>query len=294
MYNDSCYFDPYVNFTYSGTPLQGISSDVGFSEAGHLCLQVPACHAVVETQFETMDQSPPHMRYVLRGPGELQPEVGTRTLVRSRNHCAPPSPSPPPSPPPPPPSFPMLVMQTRPLLLVSFTAQVQTTIEQFNVPAYAQRMSTRLGGAEVGVSVSPGSVVVTTTVAADNQATADQLVTQVTDLASDAGLMSSLYDAPASIDTSSIATTQNPDAVAPPPPSFPPPTGPSRSEEDHSYLALIIILAILVPTAAFFAYLRLDQATRRRAKDGKKPYASIKTADVPVPKPTELSFKFDM
>ena len=82
---DECYFEPRVNFTFTGTPLQGISSDLGFTEAGHLCLQVPECHAITENDFYRMLL--PQKRYVLRGEGELQPLQGTTTLVRSVNQC---------------------------------------------------------------------------------------------------------------------------------------------------------------------------------------------------------------
>ena len=76
-------------------------------------------------------------------------------------------------------------MQTRPLYLVSFQATVDTTVEAFDVPAYAQRMSTALGTPEVGVAVAPGSVIVTTTAGADDQSGANQLVSELTDMASD-------------------------------------------------------------------------------------------------------------
>ena len=76
-------------------------------------------------------------------------------------------------------------MQTRPLYLVSFQATVDTTVEAFDVPAYANRMSTALGTPEVGVTVAPGSVVVTTTAGADDQSGANQLVSELTDMASD-------------------------------------------------------------------------------------------------------------
>ena len=43
--------------------------DLGFSEAGHLCLQVPECYAVVESDFTR--NLLPQKRYVLRGDGAL-------------------------------------------------------------------------------------------------------------------------------------------------------------------------------------------------------------------------------
>jgi hypothetical protein len=254
---------------------------------------VPECHAIVQDDFE--NNLLPQKRYVLRGEGELQAETGTTTLVRDRNRCIP---SPPPAPPSPPPTFPILRMQTRPLYLVSFQATVQTTIEQFNVGAYANRMSTALGTPEVGVTIASGSVVVTTTAGADDQSGADQLVSELTDMAGNADLLSNLYGAPADVDLDSVSITQNPDAVAPPPPSTPP----SRSDEDHSYIALIIILAILVPTAAFCLYLRIDQAETQKKKkqqqlpkEKRKTYTTITTAEfAPTTHSSELSFKFYM
>ncbi len=290
LYNDSCYFEPHVNFTHDGTPLQGISSDLGFSEAGHLCLEVPECHAVIENSFANAALA--HVkRYVLRGAGELQNQTGTTTLVRSRNHCAPPSPPalpPHQPPPPPPPSFPTQLITTRPLYLVSFTARVETTVEAFDVAVYANRMSTRLGGTDVGVTVSPGSVIVTTQVGADSQAAADGLVTQVTNIANDESLMTELYGAPSTIDTSSMTVTQNPDAVHPPP-SAPP----TKTEEEHSLLAIAIISAVLLPVGAFLVYLHYEH-THTPVEIAQRSYAAVTTADMPTPKTTALSFKFEM
>ena len=299
LYDDACYFEPNVNFTWTGQPLQGISSDLGFSEAGHLCLQVPECHAIIEKTFE--NDLEPQKRYVLRGAGALQAEAGTTTLVRSRNHC---TPSPPPSSPPPLPSHPILRMQTRPLYLVSFQATVQTTVEEFDVGAYANRMSTALGTPEVGVTVAPGSVVVTTTAGADDQSGANQLVSELTDMSSDPTALFSLYGAPAEVDVSSISIAQNPDAAMPPPPSPPPPPSqppPSKTEEDHTVLAIIIIVCITVPVVAFLLYLRVDSMAKKpqkpppRPRSQGKPYQSITTNDLPQRRPVPgVSFKFDM
>jgi len=302
LYDDACYFTPNANSTWTGQPLQGISSDLGFSEAGHLCLQVPECHAIVEDDFE--NGLLPQKRYVLHGEGALQAEAGTTTLVRDRNHCVPsppPSPSPPPLSPPQPPSHPILRMQTRPLYLVSFQATVQTTVEAFDVPAYARRMSTALGTPEVGVTVAPGSVVVTTTAGADDQSGADQLVSELTDMSSNSDLLSELYGAPAEVDVSSISVAQNPDATMPPPPP------PSKSKEDHTVLAILIIVGITVPIVAFLLYLRVDSMSRaqkvpkplqptpaQRAKRVGKAYQSVTTSDLPQRRPSGVSFKLDM
>jgi hypothetical protein len=295
LFDDSCYFEPNVNFTWTGTPLEGASSTLGFSEAAHLCLQRTDCFAVTEDAFE--NNLEPHKRYVLRGFGELQAEAGTTTLRRSRNHCVPTPPPPSPTPPPQPPSHPFLRMQTRPLYLVSFQATVQTTVEQFDVGAYANRMSTALGTPEVGVTVAPGSVVVTTTAGADDQSGADQLVSELTDMSSDPTLLSELYGAPAEVDVGSISVDQNPDAAMPPPPP------PSKSKEDHTLLAILIIVGITVPVVAFLLYLRMDSMARARPPQPKgvprlkrvgKPYQSVTTSDLPQRRPGAVSFKFDM
>jgi hypothetical protein len=151
-------------------------------------------------------------------------------------------------------------------------------------------MSTALGTPEVGVTVAPGSVVVTTTAGADDQSGADQLVSELTDMAGDADLLSELYGAPAEVDLESVTITQNPDAAMPPPPP------PAKSEEDHTLLAILIILAILVPTAAFLLYLRVDSSAPARPKGRSKPYRPIaNTTDFPISrKGGRVSFKFDM
>jgi len=293
LYDDACYFTPNANSTWTGQPLEGISSDLGFSEAAHLCLQRTDCHAVIEKAFE--NDLEPQKRYVLRGAGALQAEAGTTTLVRDRNHCVPSPPPPPPSSPPQPPSHPFLRMQTRPLYLVSFQATVQTTVEAFDVSAYARRMSTALGTPEVGVTVAPGSVVVTTTAGADDQSGADQLVSELTDMSSDPNLLGELYGAPAEVDVSSISIAQNPDATMPPPPP------PSKSKEDHTVLAIIIIVCITVPIVAFLLYLRVDSMAKKPPKPPPrprlqgKPYQSVTTSDLPPRRPGGgVSFKLDM
>ena len=306
LYGDACYFEPNANFTWNGTALEGISSTLGFSEAGHLCLQRTDCHAILEKEFENDLQ--PEKRYVLHGKGALRAEQGTTTLVRSLNHCVPSPPPPaalpalPPTSPPTPPSHPVLAMQTRPLYLVSFTATVDTTVEAFDVSAYAQRMSTALGTPEVGVAVAPGSVIVITTAGADDQSGANQLVSELTNMASDSNLLSELYGAPAEVDTESITVGQNPDAAMPPPPSSPPPS-PSKTEEDHTVLAILIIVGIAVPIVAFLLYLRVDSMAKvqppsptaaQRAKRVGKPYQSVTTSDLPQRMPSGVSFKFDM
>ena len=299
LYDDACYFESNANSTWTGATLEGISSTLGFSEAAHLCLQRADCHAVIENHFE--NDLAPQKRYVLRGEGALLAEAGTTTLVRDRNHCVPsppPSPRLPPSSPPQPPSHPFLRMQTRPLYLVSFQATVQTTVEEFNVPAYASRMSTALGTTEVGVAVAPGSVIVTTTAGADDQSGADQLVSELTVMSSDHDVLSELYGAPAEVDVESISVAQNPDAAMPPPPP------PSKSNEDHTILAILIIVGITVPIVAFLLYLRVDSmakaqqppkpASAQRTKRTGKPYQSVTTSDLPQRVPSGVSFKLDM
>jgi len=181
---------------------------------------------------------------------------------------------------------------------VSFQATVQTTVEAFDVSAYARRMSTALGTPEVGVTVAPGSVVVTTTAGADDQSGADQLVSELTDMSSDPNLLSELYGAPAEVDVSSISVAQNPDATMPPPPP------PSKSKEDHTVLAILIIVGITVPIVAFLLYLRVDSMARaqkppkptpaQRAKRVGKPYQSVTTSDLSQRRPGGVSFKLDM
>ena len=183
-------------------------------------------------------------------------------------------------------------MQTRPLYLVSFQATVQTTVEQFDVGAYANRMSTALGTPEVGVTVEPGSVVVTTTAGADSQVAADELASEITNTAADPAALASLYGAPAEVDLDSISVTQNPDAAMPPPPP------PSKSEEDHTLLAILIIVGITVPILAFLLYLRVDSMAERqrqqKTKARSKPYQPVTTNDFPTQRRSGVSFKLDM
>jgi hypothetical protein len=143
----------------------------------------------------------------------------------------------------------------------------------------------------VGVTVAPGSVVVTTTAGADSQVGADELVAEITNTAADPDALAALYGAPAEVDLDSISVAQNPDATMPPPPP------PSKSDEDHTLLAIFIILAILVPVGAFLVYLRVDNSnTPARPQSRSKPYRPIaNTTDFPISrKESRVSFKFDM
>ena len=106
LYDEAlCYAAGHDNMSHNGTMLEGIASTIGFTEAGHRCLQLPNCAAVVVSNFEA-DHA--ERRYVLRGAGSLVPLAGYHTVLRTETECtpppSPPPPSPPPSPPPPPPS----------------------------------------------------------------------------------------------------------------------------------------------------------------------------------------------
>ena len=183
-------------------------------------------------------------------------------------------------------------MQTRPMFIVSFQTRVESTVETFDVPAYSQRMRTALGTEEVGVTVAPGSVVGTTTAGSDSQVGADELVSEITNMAGDPELLSELYGAQAAIDLDSIAVAQNPDAVMPPP-AAPPPL---RSEENHVILSVIIICVVLVPVVIFLAYLWVDKAKpAAKAPRSPKPYARVTTKDDLVTKPSaEIRFKLEL
>lgn len=147
-----------------------------------------------------------------------------------------------------------LPLATTPPLVVRFTTQVQTTVEDFNASMYQQRMSAELGGAAVGVRVSPGSVVVTTSVGADSQEEAQQLVGMLQIMSGDADLLGRLYGAVGSLNSSSISISESFYAFTPPPSA--PHTHP---DEDHTVLALVIILSVLMPAALFLVYLQCAQ-----------------------------------
>ena len=116
LYDEAlCYAAGHDNMSHNGTMLEGIASTIGFTEAGHRCLQLPNCAAVVVSNFEA-DHS--ERRYVLRGAGSLVPLAGYHTVLRTETECtpppSPPPPSPPPNPPPPPPSPPPPLPPTSP------------------------------------------------------------------------------------------------------------------------------------------------------------------------------------
>ena len=172
-------------------------------------------------------------------------------------------------------------MQTRPAFLVTYVATVSTPMANFDVPQYVLRTRTRFNTESVGVSLAAGSVIVTTELGTDDEATADGLVDAVNDLGSDA--LDSLFDAPAVVD--SVTSQANPDAAAPP--SGPP----ARSDEDHVVLSIVIICIFLVPCGIFFAYMWFEKSREASIKAGKprsakprsakkaKPYTRVVTKD---------------
>tara|TARA_X000001036_G_scaffold362978_1_gene346702 strand:- start:1491 stop:2381 length:891 start_codon:yes stop_codon:yes gene_type:complete len=288
LYGDSCYLEPHINFTYTGMRMEGFSSAIGITEAGHRCLQLPECAAVVESPFP----NPAHshvLRYVMRKEGGMLVSMpGTTTIMRSENHCVPPSP----------PSNPMFVMQTRPAFLVTYVATVSVPMVSFDVPAYVARTRARFNTEAVCVTMAAGSVIITTELGADDEETANGLVGGVNGM--DSNELESLFDAPAVVN--SVTSAANPDAVAPPP-SGPP----SRSEEDHVVLSVIIISIILVPVGIFLVYLWYDkgkkvpksppppESSSMAAVGGKgsKPYTRVTTNELAGPPVAGLNFRFE-
>ena len=91
------------------------------------------------------------------------------------------------------------------------------------------------------------------------------------------------------MDTNSITSAQNPDAAMPP--SGPP----ERSDEEHSYIALIVILSIIVPVGAFLVYLHFENNSSKKPKVARKPYTPVNMAEgLPKRKSGDISFKFEM
>ena len=279
MYADECYLEPHYNFTYTGVRMEGFSSSIGITEAGHRCLELPECAAVVESKFS----NPAHahvMRYVMRkAGGRLVSLPGTTTIMRSDNHCLPPSP----------PSHPIFVMQTRPAFLVTYVATVSVPMASFDLPAYVARTRARFNTDSVGVTMAAGSVIVTTQLGADDEDQANGLVDGVSNMGSNE--LESLFDAPAVVSSVGLAT--NPDAVAPPPSS-----PPLRSEEDHVLLSIVIICIILVPVIIFLVYLWVDKSRpppkAPRSPQPSKPYTRVTTKDDLGTRPSsDIKFKIE-
>ena len=111
----------------------------------------------------------------------------------------------------------------------------------------------------------------------------------------DSGELESLFDAPAVVD--SVTSQANPDAVAPP--SGPP----TRSEDDHVVLSIIIICVVLVPVAVFLLYLWMDRtkplpqaATTKapRSPRPSKPYRPVNTNEDLSSRPaSQVRFKIE-
>ena len=182
----------------------------------------------------------------------------------------------------------------------SYIARVSAPMASFDVSAYVARTRTRFNTDSVGVSVAAGSVIVTTELGADDEETANGLVSDVSNM--DSSELESLFDAPAVVD--SVGVEANPDAVAPP--SGPP----TRSEDDHVVLSIVIICIVLVPVGIFMAYLWFERSREAVVKKGRKrprsakpvqstsakPYERVNTKDEyvpPVAKMPNVQFKFE-
>jgi len=143
------------------------------------------------------------------------------------------------------------------------------------------------------VRVAAGSVIVTTELGADDEDTANGLVDDVSNM--DSGELESLFDAPTVVD--SVTSQANPDATAPP--SGPP----TRSEDDHVMLSIIIICVVLVPVAVFLLYLWVDRSkpvpqagTTKvpRSPRPSKPYTRVTTKDDLGSRPaSQVRFKIE-
>lgn len=175
---------------------------------------------------------------------------------------APPSTPPSPPGPPPPPPPPSLLIQTRPLYVVRFPATVEATVETFDTPGYTARMSQLVGVPEsmVGVSVTPGSVIVVTDVGTDGDAQA--IIGALTAMADDANATADIYGAPATVDMAEaelitdgdlparppsppLPSSPQPPATPPHPPAPPPsPYAPTAVVEPIAWWVVLIIACV--------------------------------------------------
>ena len=266
LYSDECFEELLNNTAFTGPRIRGFSGSIGISEAGHVCLLHPECHAVTESSFP--GESGVSMRYVLReAAGQLIPLQGSRTIVRTANQCLPPAtppqpqrpppaapPRPPPAappqrPPPAPPAAPLPAAPPPPSIdfytVVRFEANVESTVEAFQAPAYAFRVSRLLGVAErsVSVEVRPGSVLVVTEITTDSGV--QSMVDALTALANNTNSTAELFGAPASVDVSSIETTIAAPSLPPPPASAPP------GDADSGLTILLILICVFL---VFFVF----------------------------------------
>ena len=218
------------------TALSGFSSALpNDPEARNACLKDVRCHAIVSSPLPIDDSL---YRHVLFGAnGTLTTGVlRTQTLLKETDACAPPgSPPVPPTPPP-------LLFTNK----IGFVTLVQATVETFDRSAYRNRMATRLSlpVAQIEVSVSPGSVLVETTVSVDSGAT--DVVDSIVELQTDPAATTAMFGAPAAIDVDSIITS----SVDPPAP--PPEAPPSSSKSEFPWLwvgvaiGAVVLLGIVV------------------------------------------------
>ena len=269
-----CFGDLHTDVSYTdATVLNGFSSGSPFdANALTQCRDNLLCFAVGSAPLPINAQLFRHVLYGANGT-LTSGVVGATTILKTIGACAPPSAPPP------------LQFTTR----IAFSTIVQATVETFDAPAYRNRMAVRLrlSPTQIETTVTPGSIVVETTVSVEDNA--DTVVSSVTALAADPHASAEAFGASAVIDTASIET-----ATFAPPSS--PPQGPPASKEEPisllfwlgigtaGLLFTIIILIIFVPSSS-----------SNDAKSGKQKYSKTAQAEAVAtqqpPAPTKAPTK---
>ncbi len=171
-----------------------------------------------------------------------------------------------------------------------FSAHVDTTIEAFNISAYARRASDEFDTENVRVRVSSGSVVVTTEIPVDDGTKASDVERHATALAADAGSLRTLYGASSVIDRIDLIDVHAADgAETPRPPSSPPPA----EEGDNTARAIIaVFLSLAVVVTALIIVYCVSFDDKKKTNSTSKDYPTIAYAGAPFEAPTGAKVRF--
>ena len=143
----------------------------------------------------------------------------------------------------------------------------------------------------VRVSVSSGSVVVTTEIPVDDGMKAEDVELQVTSLSHDAEGLNTLYGAPSVIDQIDVIDVHTADdgAHTPLPPSAPPPA----EEEDPTARAVIaVFLSLAVVVTALIIVYCVSFDGKKKAADASKAYPAVAYVGASFEAPTSATVQF--
>ena len=156
---------------------------------------------------------------------------------------------------------------------------------------YARRVAAEFDTEHVSVSVSSGSVIVTTEIPVEDAVKASDIALHVTILSKDVEGSNTLYGAPSVIDDVDVIDVHTANAVQTPPPSAPPA---SEEEEDgtaRAVIAVFLSLAVVVTALIIVYCVSFDKSKTATATSKDFPKVTYVGASFEAPTPTKVRFR---